>query len=119
MEINNSFINRLVILALGILLLAFVDVVVLERIYKPISHNYAVPWKAFELQLPLHWVSDGRLLWWHVAFIPLGVAVFALLGITGRDWRLAAAGIILIGTGWEDIAYYDIQANGCRINSPG
>lgn len=35
--------------------------------------------------------------------------MFVLLGIAGRDWRLAVSGIVLFATGWEDVAYYAIQ----------
>jgi len=99
---------RLAILALGILLLAFVDVIVLERIYKPISSEHAIPWEEFEIHVPLAG-ENAHMLWWHVAFAPLGIIMFALIGMSGRDLGLALAGIVLFATGWEDIAYYVIQ----------
>jgi hypothetical protein len=99
---------RLAILALGILLLAFVDVIVLERIYKPISTEHAIPWEEFQIHVPLAG-ENARMLWWHVAFVPLGIVIFALVGTSGRDLGLAMAGIVLFATGWEDIAYYAIQ----------
>lgn len=99
---------RLAILALGILLLAFVDVIVLERIYKPISTEHAIPWEKFEIHVPLAG-ENARMLWWHVAFVPLGIVMFALVGMSGRDLGLALAGIVLFATGWEDIVYYAIQ----------
>ena len=39
---SNTYV-RLAILALGIVLLAFVDMIVLERIYKPISTEHSRP----------------------------------------------------------------------------
>jgi hypothetical protein len=99
---------RLAILAVGILLLAFVDVIVLERIYRPISAEHEIPWDEFQIHVPLAG-ENARMLWWHVAFAPLGIVLFALVGISGRDLGLALAGIVLFATGWEDIAYYAIQ----------
>jgi hypothetical protein len=91
--------------ALGLLLLSFVDVIVLECIYKPLSARHHIPWSEFEVVIssPL---GPVRCLWWHVAFVPLGVGIFVLLGAVSRDLRLALAGIALFLTGWEDAIYY-------------
>jgi len=99
---------RLAVLALGILLLAFVDVIVLERIYKPLAAGYRIPWSEFQVRLPFLGKTTG-MLWWHVAFVPLGLCLFMLAGAAGRDWRLALAGCVLFATGWEDLVYYAIQ----------
>lgn len=99
---------RFVILALAIVLLAFVDMIVLEHIYKPISAKYEIPWSEFEIQMPLAGES-ARVLWWHVAFVPLGVLLFILIGMSGGDWGITLSGIVLFATGWEDIVYYIVQ----------
>lgn len=100
--------SRIAILVLGLLLLAFVDVVVLERIYKPMSAKYSIPWEEFEIHVPL--AGEGaRMLWWHLAFVPLGIMLFVLAGMSGGDLGLALAGIVLFAAGWEDIIYYFVQ----------
>jgi len=96
--------RRVGLLAAGILLLAYADVIVYECIYKPLCHHYGVPASAFLVP-----GFKEHVFWWHVAFLPLGISLFVLLGIAGRDWRLAVSGIILFATGWEDVAYYAIQ----------
>ncbi len=101
-------IRRSVVLLLGILLLGAVDVVVLERIYKPLAQTWHIPWRTFLAPLPFLG-PDSPVLWWHVAFVPLGLVLFALTGLAGRDMRLAGAGWVLFGTGWEDAAYYLLQ----------
>jgi hypothetical protein len=99
---------RLAILALAIVLLAFVDMIVLEHIYKPISMEHDIPWEKFEIHVPLAG-ENTRMLWWHVAFVPLGILLFTLVGMSGGDWGLTLSGIVLFATGWEDIVYYVIQ----------
>jgi len=99
---------RIAILALGIVLLAFMDMIVLEKIYKPISAKYEIPWNELEIHVPLAGES-ARMLWWHVAFIPLGILLFVLIGMSGGDWGITLSGIVLFATGWEDIVYYIIQ----------
>jgi hypothetical protein len=106
-ERSNTYI-RLAILALAIVLLAFVDMIVLERIYKPISTEHDIPWEKFEIYVPLAG-ENTRMLWWHVAFVPLGILMFTLLGMSGGDWGLTLSGIVLFATGWEDIIYYVVQ----------
>lgn len=97
--------RRVALLAAGLLLLGFVDAIVLERIYKPLASTHGVPWSEFEISFRcLGW--PVRMLWWHVAFLPLGLALFAMLGWAARDLRLGLAGIALFATGWEDLAYY-------------
>ncbi|MGR3176535.1 MAG: hypothetical protein ACUZ8E_00580 [Candidatus Anammoxibacter sp.] len=106
-QYNNIYV-RISVLTIGILILAFADVIVIEMIYKPIALKYNIPWNEFEIRLPLLW-GDGCILWWHVAFVPLGFILFILAGIPRRDWKLALAGSVLFVTGLEDIAYYIVQ----------
>ena len=103
-----SIYTRFAILVLAIVLLAFVDMIVLERIYKPISAEHNIPWEKFEIHVPLGG-ENARMLWWHVAFIPLGVLLFILVGMSGGDWGITLSGIVLFATGWERIIYYLIQ----------
>lgn len=105
---SSDDVRRGLVLLLGILTLGTVDVVVLERIYKPISQVWHVPWRAFSAPLPV-FGSNSPVLWWHVAFVPLGLCLFLLVGLAARDGRLAAAGCVLFATGWEDLAYYVLQ----------
>jgi hypothetical protein len=93
---------------LAIILLAFVDMIVLEKIYKPIAAKYNIPWSDFEIKMPLAG-EKARILWWHVAFIPLGILIFTLIGLSGGDWGITLSGLVLFATGWEDIVYYLIQ----------
>jgi len=86
----------------GISLLAFADVIVLERIYKPLSRDYAIPWEA--LSAGLSWAPEA--LWWHIAFLTLAVGIFLLLGLAARDLLLAAGSLVLFFTGWEDTIYF-------------
>lgn len=88
----------------ALLLLAFADVIVLERIYKPLSRDYAIPWE--RLYAGIGWAPEA--LWWHVAFVPLAVGTCVLLGVAARDFRLAVGSMILFFTGWEDTFYYVI-----------
>lgn len=97
--------RRLGLLALTILLLAYADVVVLEQIYKPLAARHAIPWSELEVVVR-HPLGDARCLAWHLAFLPLGVATFLLLGLAGRDPGLAVSGVALFASGWEDAAYY-------------
>jgi hypothetical protein len=99
---------RFVILALAIVLLAFVDMIVLEHIYKSIAAKHNISWEKFEIHVPLAG-ENARMLWWHVAFIPLGILLFTLIGMSGGDWGITLSGIVLFATGWEDIVYYIIQ----------
>ena len=96
------YINFAIIIA-ALLLLSFVDMIVLEKIYHPLSQKYEIPWTEFESGL------FENALWWHIAFVPLGLVLFILLGTAARNWRLALSGTILFVTGWEDIFYYLIQ----------
>lgn len=95
---RGDMIRMVVILALGLLWLAMLDVAVLEWIYKPLIAAHKI--KESELE------AGPGILYWHVAFIPFGLALFAMFGLSAGDNRLAVAGIILFATGWEDMAYY-------------
>ncbi|MEN6306945.1 MAG: hypothetical protein ABFD91_04245 [Anaerohalosphaeraceae bacterium] len=91
----------------SILLLSYVDYIVLEKIYHPIAAKHNINWDA-----EFNAVIFGRqtpILRWQLAFMPLGVVLFILLGIAARSFRLAFSGILLFATGWEDIFYYLIQ----------
>ncbi len=102
--------RRVLLLAAGLLLLAFADVIVLERIYKPTAATHGIAWREFELHFDVA-TWPVRMLWWHVAFLALGLGWFALLGVAARDLHLALAGCVLFATGWEDLAYYALLAS--------
>jgi hypothetical protein len=95
-----------IILFFSILLLAFVDFIALEKIYKPLSAQFNIPWEAFSanpfgITLPM--------LWWHLSFFVMAFVMFILLGVAAKNWRLWLSGTILFVTGWEDLFYYFIQ----------
>ncbi len=96
-----------ILLFISILLLAYVDYIVLEKIYHPIAGKYNIIWDQ-----EFNAVMFGRqtpILRWQLAFMPLGVCLFVLLGWAAKSFRLAISGILLFATGWEDIFYYLIQ----------
>lgn len=96
-----------ILLFVSILLLAYVDYIVLEKIYHPIAAKYNIIWDQ-----EFNAVIFGRqtpILRWQLAFMPLGVCLFILLGVAAKSFRLAISGILLFATGWEDIFYYLIQ----------
>jgi hypothetical protein len=104
---RNLRIKYAVLLFVSILLLAYVDYIVLEKIYHPITAKYNINWDQ-----ELNAVMFGRqtpILRWQLAFMPLGVCLFILLGIAAKSFRLAISGILLFAAGWEDIFYYLIQ----------
>lgn len=94
--------RRFAIAVAALFLLAFVDVVVLEKIYKPLASAYDIPWEEFSAGVGF----APEALWWHVAFLPLAVGIMVLLGIAAGDPRLSAGGLVLFFTGWEDTFYY-------------
>ena len=96
-----------ILLFVSILLLAYVDYIVLEKIYHPIAAKYNIIWDQ-----EFNAVIFGRqtpILRWQLAFMPLGVCLFILLGVAAKSFRLAISGILLFAAGWEDIFYYLIQ----------
>lgn len=97
----------IIILAVSIILLAFLDAVVMENVYKQIYTEHSLPWKEFEVIFNI-FNSKIILTQWNFAFLVLGIVLFLLLGLAAMDWRLSISGIILFATGWEDIAYYSI-----------
>jgi len=107
---------HLAILILALVLLAYVDVIVLERVLKPMAAKYSIPWSEF--QIPASWAGGVRPLWWHAAFIPLALGLFALLAAASQQWRYLAAGFLLFSTGWEDILYYLLQGEGIPASLP-
>ena len=97
---------KLILIAfLGIAVLALFDIVVLERIYHPLSSAYNIPWSALYVSPSIEFI------WWHVAFLPLGFVIFGLLGWAAKSWKLFFSGSILVLTGWEDIFYYTFRGN--------
>lgn len=96
--------RRFLFAAAILLLSAFADVIVLEKIYKPLATAYAIPWE--NLSARLAWAPEA--LWWHVAFIPLTVGFFIITGLAAKDLRFSAGGLVLFFTGWEDTLYYAI-----------
>jgi hypothetical protein len=108
---NNSVVKSragiyAVIIAVGILLLAYVDYITLEKIYHPIAAKYNINWNEFNAVV---FGKQTPILQWQFAFMPLGVVMFILLGAAARSFKLAVCGILLFATGWEDIFYYLIQ----------
>lgn len=104
---RNSRIKYGLLVLFSILLLSYVDYIVLEKIYHPLATKYNINWDA-----ELNAVIFGRhtpILRWQLAFMPLGICLFALLGIAADSFRLAISGIILFAAGWEDIFYYLLQ----------
>ena len=116
-ENRNIIYERLGIITFGILVLGFVDVIVIEMIYKPFSVKYGIALSAFEMQLPILG-GDGRILWWHIAFVPLGFILFFLASVPRRDWRLMLGGLVLFVTGLEDVVYYMIQLKYVPVDLP-
>jgi hypothetical protein len=91
----------------SILLLAYVDYIVLEKIYHPVASKYNINWDT-EFNA-VFWGRPTPVLRWQLAFMPLGVCLFILLGTAADSFRLAIGGILLFATGWEDLFYYLIQ----------
>jgi hypothetical protein len=90
----------------SIFLLAYVDFIVLEKIYHPVAAKYRINWTDFHATL---FQIKTPIIWWQFAFIPLGVFLFVFLAIAAKSLRLFIAGVLLFATGWEDILYYAIQ----------
>lgn len=93
----------MIILLLGIILMAFMDIIVLEKIYHPLSSQFDIPWSAYYVSEAIDYI------WWWVAFIPMGFIMFGLLGWAARSWKLVFGGAILFLTGWEDMFYYVLR----------
>jgi len=98
-------ISLVIILLLGIILMAFMDIIVLEKIYHPLSAAYNIPWNAYYVSPSFEYI------WWWVAFIPMGFIMFGLLGWAAKSWKLIFSGAILFLTGWEDIFYYVLRGH--------
>ena len=106
MEITKQNKIFAIIILISILLLAFADFIVLEKIYHPLSQQFNISWDVFAatpfgITLPMQW--------WHVAFFTIAFVMFFLLGLAAKSWRLWLSGTIVFLTGWEDIFYYLIQ----------
>ena len=106
-----------VLLGFGILTLAFADFIVLEQLCKPLAAKHQIPWQDLECSVTF-FGCERRIFWWHVAFIPLGFALFALMGASARDWRIGLSGMVLFSTGWEDMTYYLIQGSWLPTDLP-
>jgi len=100
---------QLLVIMLCLVFLAFVDFIVLEKIYHPLSSQYGIPWDSFDAVL---FGKHLPLIWWHLAFFPLAFFIFILAGVCFREWKVSLAGIILFATGWEDMFYYLIPCKG-------
>ena len=87
----------------SIFLLTYVDLIVLEKIYHPLAAKYRINWADFHATL---FTVKTPVIWWQFAFIPMGVFLFALLGIAAKSLRLFFSGVLLFAAGWEDILYY-------------
>ncbi len=85
--------------------MTFVDYIVNHHIYHAISEARNIPVSELDVEPPIPSMA-GTFLWWHVAYIPLVLGTFVLLGLAARDWRLAVGGIVLFLSGWEDVAYF-------------
>jgi hypothetical protein len=104
---RRPWIKYAILLFVSILLLAYVDYIVLEKIYHPIAAKHNIIWnQEFNAVIFGH---QTPILRWQLAFMPLGVCLFILLGWAARSYRLAISGILLFACGWEDIFYYVIQ----------
>ena len=99
-----------VVIALGLLWLALMDIAVIEWTCKPLIAAGRI--RECELEF-----SPG-IFYWHTAFIPFGLVLFAMLGLAARDSRLAIAGMILFATGWEDLSYYLLQLQPLPASMP-
>ncbi len=92
----------LLLVLAGLSLLAYVDHVVVDNIYKQLIQNYGMSWNDFQ-------TAPGGRMWWHVAFDILDVGMFALLAIVARRIHIFIGGVVLYHTGLEDILYYWVQ----------
>jgi hypothetical protein len=99
------FVHTAIIIA-SIILLSYVDFIVLEKIHHPIAKKDCVSWGDFNA---VFLQKELPIIWWHFAFIPMGVCLFILLGIAARSFRLFFAGLLMFAAGWEDIVYYVMQ----------
>ena len=102
---RTPFIHAALIIA-SILLLSYVDFIALEKIHHPIARKYNVSWTDYNA---VFFQKEVPIIWWHFAFVPLGICLFILLGIAAGSFRLTFAGILMFAAGWEDIVYYVMQ----------
>jgi len=86
----------------GLLLLAFVDYIVVENIYKGLMLEYNLNWSSFE-------TAPGNRMWWHVAFDILSFGLFLLLFVASGKLTIFLGGMILYHTGVEDLLYFMVQ----------
>lgn len=100
-------ISKISIILIIIIILAFLDVIVLD-IINNMSKEYSIPYNKFQINFNFL-DSNIIVLKWSIALIISGIIIFILLGLASRDWKIAVAGILLFATGWEDIFYYLIQ----------
>lgn len=85
--------------------MSFLDIIMLEKVYHPLNRAYEIGWENFYVS------SNFQFIWWHVAFIPLVIILFLMLGFALGSWKMTATGIIAFATGWEDIFYYVLQGS--------
>ena len=101
----NKNIKFLIIIFSGIILLAFLDIIVMEKIYHPLSLEYNIPWNS------LYASENIEFIWWHIAFIPAGIILFILIGFAASSWKVSVSGILMFACGWEDIFYYVLRGS--------
>lgn len=81
------------------------DIVVVGVMIHSLCKDYGVPWSAFLIDIG----PFQKLFIWYVAFTPLAISLFILLGVASRSWRLGLAGIVFFVGGSEDLAYFFLQ----------
>ena len=99
---------QIIIILAALMFLAFLDFLVVEKIYKPTNAKFSIPFSNYNLNFSLFGKAFSIFLW-HIIFILFAISVFIVLGVIIKNYKLSLAGIILFATGWEDIFYYLIQ----------
>jgi len=86
----------------GLTLLAYVDHIVVDKIYKELIANHAMNWPDFE-------TGPGGRMWWHIGLDILSLGLFGLLALAARQPTVFIGGLVLYHTGLEDLFYYWVQ----------
>lgn len=106
--------REILLILISIILLAFVDIVVVGAMIHPLCRDYGIPWTTFLIDIG----PFQNLFIWYVAFTPLVVSLFILLGVAARSWRLGIAGIVFFAGGSEDLAYFFLQGQSLPAELP-
>lgn len=106
--------KEILLIFITVILLAFLDIVVVEAIIHYLCRDYGVPWSAFLVDIG----PFKNLFIWYLAFTPLAISLFVLLGVAAGSWKLAAAGIIFFAGGSEDLAYFFLQGQSLPAELP-